>query len=80
MGLRLGLELGLCGGFDFGHGLMRGRMSKPFKQNDEGGWWKFLAIDFGEISPRFNKLLQAKEKKKCHPFLKKIISYSHFTN
>ena len=58
---------------------MRGGMFKPFRQNDEGDLWRFLAVDVDEISPRFYKPLQAEKMNKCHQFLKKIIRYLHFT-
>lgn len=64
VGLGLGLGLGLGGRFDFGFGLMRGGLAKAFRQNDEGDWWRFPAVDVGEISPRFNKPLPAEKKKK----------------
>ncbi|XP_010690879.2 protein CHLOROPLAST IMPORT APPARATUS 2 isoform X2 [Beta vulgaris subsp. vulgaris] len=64
VGLGLGLGLGLGGRFDFGFGLMRGGVAKAFRQNDEGDWWRFPAVDVAEISPRFNKPLPAEKKKK----------------
>ncbi|KNA12746.1 hypothetical protein SOVF_123200 isoform B [Spinacia oleracea] len=64
VGLGLGLGLGLGGRFDFGFGLMRGGVAKAFRQSDEGDWWRFPAVDVGEISPRFNKPLPAEKKKK----------------
>ncbi|XP_021757293.1 protein CHLOROPLAST IMPORT APPARATUS 2-like isoform X1 [Chenopodium quinoa] len=64
VGLGLGLGLGLGGRFDFGFGLMRGGVAKAFRQNDEGDWWRFPAVDVGEISPRLSKPLPAEKKKK----------------
>ncbi|XP_057522647.1 protein CHLOROPLAST IMPORT APPARATUS 2-like [Amaranthus tricolor] len=74
VGLGLGLGLGLGGGFDFGHGLMRGGISKPFRQNDEGDWWRFPAVNVGEISPRFDKPLQEEKKKKLDKLNLKLSS------
>lgn len=64
VGLGLGLGLGLGGSFDFGFGLMRGGVAKAFRQTDEGDWWRFPAVDVGEISPRFKKPVPAEKKKK----------------
>ena len=61
------ISIGLGGGFDFGHGLTRGGMSKPFRQNDEEDWWRFSTVDVGETSLKFSKPLQAEKKKKMSP-------------
>ncbi|KAL2945613.1 Protein CHLOROPLAST IMPORT APPARATUS 2 [Bienertia sinuspersici] len=58
----LGLGLGLGGRFDFGFGLMKGGVAKAFRNNDdEGDWWRFPAVDVGEISPRLHKPPPKKE-------------------
>ncbi|KAL9230142.1 hypothetical protein vseg_005530 [Gypsophila vaccaria] len=62
--LGLGLGLGLGGSFDFGFGMMRGGISKAFRQNDEGDWWRFPAVNVGDISPRFSKPMSPEKKKK----------------
>ncbi|KAK9742438.1 hypothetical protein RND81_03G173000 [Saponaria officinalis] len=62
LGLGLGLSLG--GRFDFGFGMMRGGIAKAFRQNDEGDWWRFPAVNVGEISPRFSKPMSPEKKKK----------------
>uniref|UniRef100_A0A803N548 CCT domain-containing protein n=1 Tax=Chenopodium quinoa TaxID=63459 RepID=A0A803N548_CHEQI len=41
-----------------------GGVAKAFRQNDEGDWWRFPAVDVGEISPRLSKPLPAEKKKK----------------
>ncbi|XP_074287307.1 protein CHLOROPLAST IMPORT APPARATUS 2-like [Silene latifolia] len=68
--LGLGLGLGLGGRFDFGFGMIRGGIAKAFRQNDEGDWWRFPAVNVGEISPSFNKPVTPKKKKKNKKVMK----------
>ncbi|XP_074279562.1 protein CHLOROPLAST IMPORT APPARATUS 2-like [Silene latifolia] len=63
-GYPLGLGLGLGGRFDFGFGMIRGGLANPFRQNDEGEWWRFPVVNVGEISPRLNEGKSPEKKKK----------------
>ncbi|KAH9617111.1 hypothetical protein KSS87_013719 [Heliosperma pusillum] len=70
-GYPLGLGLGLGGKFDFGFGMIKGGLANPFRQNDEGEWWRFPAVNVGEISPRLNEgISPAKKKKKKKKMMK----------
>ncbi|XP_074308236.1 protein CHLOROPLAST IMPORT APPARATUS 2-like [Silene latifolia] len=48
---------------DYGFGMMRGE-KKAFRQNDEGEWWRFPAVNVGQISPQLNKPKSPVKKKK----------------
>ncbi|KAK9683325.1 hypothetical protein RND81_10G132200 [Saponaria officinalis] len=71
-GYPLGLGLGLGGRFDFGFGMVHKGIAKPFRQNDEGEWWRFPAVNVGEISPRFDKTMSSEKKTKKNKKVMKL--------
>ncbi|KAH9622973.1 hypothetical protein KSS87_014395 [Heliosperma pusillum] len=68
-GYPIGLGLRFDERVDYGFGMMRGE-TKAFRQNDEGEWWRFPAVNVGEISPQLNKPKSPIKKKKKKKMMK----------